>query len=334
MQKLLSVIIPSYNSGDFVETAIESVLLLNSDDVEIIVVNDGSTDNTDEVLKRYSNNKSIIVETISNHGTGYARNFGFKKASGKWIAYLDADDTFIYGTKLLGYLRAANDETEIIYAPRAKTNFDLSADIEILYPETAEEVNNKIPRLEFWTGIYNAGFLRKNNIKFYEYRAQDIESAFRYLCFSRAKNIKIENDLFFILQRVNVQSNTHTWNIHKLNRIKALVYFDLFETTPFEEDKEFLFFSAFNCIKKYAEYSLKNGIEDKADFSVMKKLRAKMGDYDYPFIPKKELKRIKGVFFKLTLKNKKFVSPETAVAENLKITNEEAIKRLKEIKIP
>ena len=334
MQKLLSVIIPSYNSGKFVETAIESVLLLNSDDVEIIVVNDGSTDNTAEVLKRYSNNKSIIVETISNHGTGYARNRGLKMASGRWIAYLDADDTFIYGTKLLGYLRAVDDNAEVIYTPRAQTNFDLSGEIEILCPETADEVNHKIPRLEFWTGIYKSDFLRENDIKFYEYSQQDIESAFRYLCFSRAKNIKIENDLFFILQRVNMQSNTHTWKLHKLYRIKALVYFDLFETTPYNEDKEFLFMSAFDCLKKYAEYSADNGIEDKADFSVMKKLRAKMGNYDYPFIPKKELKRIKGVFFKLTLKNKKFVPPETAVAENLKITNEEAIKRLKEIKIP
>lgn len=89
---LISVIIPCYNQGKYVKEAITSVLDQTYDNVEIIVINDGSTDKfTNEVLGRMSLPKTKVYRT-SNQGLAKTRNFGFNKAIGEFIQFLDADD--------------------------------------------------------------------------------------------------------------------------------------------------------------------------------------------------------------------------------------------------
>ncbi len=89
---LVSVVIPTYNRALFVGEAIESVLSQTFTDYEIIVVDDGSTDNTRESLKRYGNSIKYIYQ--ENSGVSAARNTGIKNASGTWLAFLDSDDKF------------------------------------------------------------------------------------------------------------------------------------------------------------------------------------------------------------------------------------------------
>lgn len=88
----VSVIIPTYNMAEYVCQAIDSVLAQTYDDFEIIVVNDGSTDNTEEVLKKYESNKKIKIINQSNKGLACSRNAGIKHSKGEYIAWLDADD--------------------------------------------------------------------------------------------------------------------------------------------------------------------------------------------------------------------------------------------------
>lgn len=90
----VSVIIPSYNCAKYVAEAIESVLNQTYDDFEIIVVDDGSTDNTKEILKEYIEKKRIQYIYQENQGPGAARNSGIKASKGEYIAFLDADDAF------------------------------------------------------------------------------------------------------------------------------------------------------------------------------------------------------------------------------------------------
>jgi glycosyltransferase involved in cell wall biosynthesis len=87
----VTVIIPTYNYGAFIEESISSVFNQTRLPDEIIVVNDGSTDNTSEVLNKYSD-KQISVITTTNQGVSAARNTGLDNASGDVIAFLDADD--------------------------------------------------------------------------------------------------------------------------------------------------------------------------------------------------------------------------------------------------
>ena len=88
--KTVSVIIPCFNYGQWLPEAIESALSQTHEPHEVIVVNDGSTDNTGEVVRRFPGVKYIYQE---NKGTPAARNLGIKLAKGEWILPLDADDT-------------------------------------------------------------------------------------------------------------------------------------------------------------------------------------------------------------------------------------------------
>jgi glycosyltransferase involved in cell wall biosynthesis len=89
----VSVIIPTYNRADFLPTAIKSVLDQTYPYIEIIVVDDGSTDDTGEVIKKFKRNVQYVA--TGHKGAGHARNTGMKAATGKYIAFLDSDDTYL-----------------------------------------------------------------------------------------------------------------------------------------------------------------------------------------------------------------------------------------------
>lgn len=89
----VSVIVPAYNAAIYISKAIDSVLNQSYRDFEIIVVNDGSTDNTIEVLRPY--NESIIYVEQENRKLPAARNAGIRVAGGKYLAFLDSDDLFL-----------------------------------------------------------------------------------------------------------------------------------------------------------------------------------------------------------------------------------------------
>lgn len=89
----ISVVIPTFNRGHIVARAIKSVLQQTFKPLEIIVVDDGSTDNTTEVLKSYDAKIKIIHQ--ENRGVSAARNAGIAMASAEWIALLDSDDEWL-----------------------------------------------------------------------------------------------------------------------------------------------------------------------------------------------------------------------------------------------
>ncbi len=89
----VSVIIPTYNYEDFIWDAVDSVLNQSYSDYELIVVDDGSTDNTAEKLKKYKGKIQYYYQ--KNQGPGAARNLGIKKSTGEYICFLDADDIFL-----------------------------------------------------------------------------------------------------------------------------------------------------------------------------------------------------------------------------------------------
>lgn len=92
-EPLVSVIIPTYNSAHFVPVAVQSVLDQTFKNVEVILVNDGSTDDTDRVIKPFG--RAINYITTENKGVAHARNVGMRVAQGKYIAFLDADDLYL-----------------------------------------------------------------------------------------------------------------------------------------------------------------------------------------------------------------------------------------------
>ena len=90
----VSVIIPAYNCGRYLDESIQSVLKQSHKDLELIVVNNASDDNTDEVLGKYASDSRLKYEKINKKNVSAARNLGIKMACNSVIAFLDADDMF------------------------------------------------------------------------------------------------------------------------------------------------------------------------------------------------------------------------------------------------
>ena len=93
MYPLVSVIIPTYNSGIYLKEAVESVLDQDYPNLEIIVIDDGSTDESLELLNTYLNRVHIV--NSENYGAASARNLGIITSSGEYLAFLDSDDKWI-----------------------------------------------------------------------------------------------------------------------------------------------------------------------------------------------------------------------------------------------
>lgn len=92
----LSIVIPLYNKEQTIESTIKSILNQSYENYEIIVVNDGSTDESEKKVKGFSDERIKLI-THSNHGISYTRNSGVKEAKGVWLMYLDADDRLLPG---------------------------------------------------------------------------------------------------------------------------------------------------------------------------------------------------------------------------------------------
>jgi glycosyltransferase involved in cell wall biosynthesis len=120
MSSLVSVIIPCYNHGKYIDEAVDSVLEQTYDNIEIIIVNDGSTDElTNELLSNYTKDKTRVI-TIHNSGPSKARNIAISQANGEYILPLDADDVIdpTYIKKSVNILDD-NDDIGVVYCEAA-----------------------------------------------------------------------------------------------------------------------------------------------------------------------------------------------------------------------
>lgn len=117
----VSIVIPVYNAQEFLEECIDSALKQKYSNTEIIVVDDGSTDNSPEILKRYSD--KIMIVTKKNGGTASALNYGINAMTGIWLKWLSADDV-LYPNALeemiLESSKVENKESTIFYS-----NYDI-----------------------------------------------------------------------------------------------------------------------------------------------------------------------------------------------------------------
>lgn len=97
MEEMVSIIIPTYNREKYIERAVQSILGQTYDRYEIIIVDDGSTDNTREIIRVLEDKDDRIryIKLEENRGPAYARNIGMKEAKSEFIAFLDSDDEWL-----------------------------------------------------------------------------------------------------------------------------------------------------------------------------------------------------------------------------------------------
>ncbi len=131
---LISVIIPSYNNEKYLSKCLDSILNQTYSNLEIIIVDDCSTDNSFSVLEKYSKkNKQIrVYKNNTNSGAGYCRNFGLRSAKGNYISFIDSDD----------YIE--ENFYEKLYSKIKEEDSDLAiCDIYIRYSDSSKDIRSK-----------------------------------------------------------------------------------------------------------------------------------------------------------------------------------------------
>ena len=108
----ISIVVPIYNTGKYLKKCIDSLLNQTKKEIEIILINDGSTDNSEDIVKEY-NDERIVYFKNKNQGIGKTRNFGIRKSRGDFLMFIDSDD----------YIR--EDCCEIMYKDAIKNKSDI-----------------------------------------------------------------------------------------------------------------------------------------------------------------------------------------------------------------
>ena len=158
----LSIIIPAYNAEQYIKPCLDSILQNSKESLsktEIIVINDGSTDNTLKILESYNQYKNIKIHTTKNQGVSAARNLGISLAKGEWITFIDADDTVNTNFSKVVNLVENSKSSFIIFG-----NYDIETiDKKIL---TTQTLQSSMYLSGPWSKVYNRQFLIKYKILF------------------------------------------------------------------------------------------------------------------------------------------------------------------------
>jgi glycosyltransferase involved in cell wall biosynthesis len=161
----VSVIIPTYNDSKNLIIAIESVLSQSFKEFEIIVVDDGSTDETKSILKPYIESNKIIYLYQENSGVGQARFKGITISQGEYISFLDSDDEWVDKDKIENQVEFLINNLDYVLVGTGVINVD-SNNKEInryLMPENDEKIRQKILRIN--TFINSSVLLRKSSFE-------------------------------------------------------------------------------------------------------------------------------------------------------------------------
>ncbi|WP_415331248.1 glycosyltransferase family 2 protein [Clostridium perfringens] len=146
MQDLVSIIMPSYNTAKYISETIESVQSQTYPFWELIIVDDCSTDNTDEVVKPYLLDDRIrYLKNDSNSGAAISRNRALREARGRWIAFLDSDDLW----------KAEKLENQIDFMEKNNYKFSYTKYVEIDENSNLRGVMISGPKRITKTGMYN-----------------------------------------------------------------------------------------------------------------------------------------------------------------------------------
>ena len=222
----VSVIVPVYNVRDYLSKCLDSLVNQTLKEIEIIVVNDGSPDDSQKIIDKYQKKyKNIIALKKKNGGLSSARNYGLKHATGDYITFVDSDDWVNLDMYEKMYLKAREKDYDVV-----------ACDINYIYPDHEEKIytdpkddtdNNKELFINLYptvcTKIFKRELFTKNNLEFksnvwYE----DVEMMYRMLPYINSFGV-VHESLYQYLQReksitATVSSKIYDY-IHNMNGI-------------------------------------------------------------------------------------------------------------------
>lgn len=270
----ISVIMPSLNVGDYMDECLSSVLNQSFNDIEIICVDAGSTDNTLKIIEKYQETDDRIkIINSDKKSYGHQVNLGLKEAKGTYISIVETDD-YIDGDMLKNlYSRSEGDTIEII-----KGNFNYLNDYDAENIEIIKDTSKKglVSDMVFtlkeqplfieghpsiWAGIYLKEFLDKNNIKFKEVpKGGWVDNPFFYESAIKAQKIIYFDEPVYFYRVTNPNSSSNDLSDNTLPMKRILDIYEILEENEVKDQNIILYF--YNRLFRYIEIILENNGND------------------------------------------------------------------------
>lgn len=202
---VVSVIIPVYNVEKYLNQCLDSVLNQTLQDIEVICVNDSSTDGSLAILEEYAKkDERVTVVTQPNSGAGAARNKGLSLAAGKYLSFLDSDDFFEPDMLELAYNKAEEDKADFVVFQSDQYYTDKKKFVEVSWtlrekelppytPFNHRQMTDNIFKVFVgwaWDKLYNREFVLRNRLQFQEQRTSN-DLLFVFRAVALAKRISI-----------------------------------------------------------------------------------------------------------------------------------------------
>ena len=208
---LVSVIMPVYNSEAYLEKAVESVLRQDFDGFELIVVDDGSPDESGKICDRIAQKDSrVVVIHKPNGGSCSARNAGMEQARGEYVAFCDNDDEYLPGLISENYSLAKRENADVIRFCRSKTetlNGKVVAETTtggfVLQTIKQEQIASRYGEIKkarsgVWTGMYRKQYLDQHGIRFDESMRYGYEDVmFNLSCYEAGGTIVLNPSVYY-----------------------------------------------------------------------------------------------------------------------------------------
>lgn len=220
----VSIVIPVYNVEKYLRECLDSLISQTLRDIEIICVNDGSTDSCPFILEEYlSNDERVKVISKANSGYGNTVNIGIDAAEGEYIAIVESDDYVIPDMYERLYALCKKYDLEMIKGDfcRFYGEGDLRETVKdsitnnqplyniVLNPSVDPELLNC--NLYIWAGIYKKDFLHKHNIRLNETPGASYQdNGFWFQTFCLAERLMFVDEVFYHLRRDNPESSFHS----------------------------------------------------------------------------------------------------------------------------
>lgn len=214
----ISVVVPVYNVEKYLKECIDSIINQTLEDIEIICVNDGSTDSSLEILNNYAKKDSrIIVINKSNSGYGHTMNMGLNAASGEYIGIIESDDFADKNMFEDLYKLAKESDADIVkgdwYNYWSKNKFARKNN-RISSAKTLKLTNAKQDKSllrinpSVWSAIYKKEFLNKYNIRFLETPGASYQDlAFSFKVFALAEKVILTDKAYLYYRQDNMNSS-------------------------------------------------------------------------------------------------------------------------------
>lgn len=241
MTDLISIIIPVYNGEKYIDRCLKRIEEQSYESYEVLIIDDGSKDNTKNICSNYvKNNNKFHYFYKDNSGVSDSRNFGFGKAKGKWITFIDADD-YISKNYLLELANNIKKDTDLVcsnyYISKEngtsecpiKVEKELDKDIFIdmvLNDEYVAKNNNyiyKAPR-NVWSKLYKKDILIKNNILFKKNIKLFEDGIFQLEYLKYTNKVSITNKPIYYYY-INEGSATHKFQKERIKEDKEKIKF-------------------------------------------------------------------------------------------------------------